>query len=152
MVVSGDVEGGLCVWKRGEEDAVIYRAPKRGLPMGFAAVTSVAVAGGAVIVREGRAGFLVLDAATLGVIAKLPHKDAETVLARGDVVITTGGKLIQAFRAGTWQVIASRDRLGAGTRGYMGQGGERDLVPRRRRVLRPPQRRRFQDARGSPLL
>jgi hypothetical protein len=114
--VSADLDGGLCVWERGFDDARAYRRPKadRSLTMKYA-IHDIAVAGPYIVVREGAAGFVVLDAATLGLVTKLAHQGASTARADGTTLVTTGGTLIQSFRLDTWERLATRDGLAAGT-------------------------------------
>ncbi len=117
--VSADLDGGLCSWVRGQDDARAYRRPKSD-PTGSSkyAISHIAVAGKCIVVREGATGFLVLDAASLELVAKLPHKAANGALTAGTTLVSTGGrKLVQSFRIGTWEKTAARDGLGAGTSG-----------------------------------
>jgi hypothetical protein len=146
--VSADVNGGLCVWERGFDGARAYRRPKADRSLtGKNAIYDIAVAGSHIVVREGAAGFVVLDAATLDLVTKLAHKGAGTARSDGATLVTTGGTLIQSFRVGTWEKLAARDGLGPGTcaqewvaglgaisfrdeRGVIGLLGVDDLKPR----------------------
>jgi len=116
--VSADMQGAVGAWERGQEDARAFRAgPKDDSGGSRFSIASICVTGGAVVVRQGAAGFQVLDAAQLSVAAKLPHKGASTAVTCGDVVLTTGGKLLQSWRSGSWERLRERDSLGAATVG-----------------------------------
>jgi len=91
--VSADLDGGLCSWVRGQDDARAYRRPKSD-PTGSSkyAISHIAVAGKCIVDREGATGFLVLDAASLELVAKLPHKAANGALTAGTTLVSTGGE------------------------------------------------------------
>ena len=118
IAVSTDLDGGICSWRRGTDDAVAYRKPKPDPTSSSRfAISHIAVIGSNIVVREGPVAFLVLDAATLRQVAKLPHREAATAVTDGTTLITTGGKVARAYRVEGWEQLAVRDNLSPDTHG-----------------------------------
>jgi WD40 repeat protein len=128
--VSADAKGAVLGWQRGTQDAVAARVGKPDRSGRSAhAILAIGAAAGAVVVRESGGGFLALDRMTLEKQAKLSHRGATRAVGVGaEVVVTAGGKTLQAFRPGTWEQLA--ESVGPG-----GQVEQLEAVPARAAVV-----------------
>ncbi|MGI5864290.1 MAG: WD40 repeat domain-containing protein [Myxococcales bacterium] len=105
--VSADLDGAVLSWRRGADVAVAAkkaRASRSGTST--YAIPSIGVAGDHVVVRDGTAAFIALDADTLQRKAKLPHKGALLAVGAGNGVVTAGGKTLKRWSPETWEQTA----------------------------------------------
>lgn len=111
---SADETGAVLGWERGSADAVASRKGKADRAgRGTYSIPSIGVVKDIVVVREGTASFLALDAGSLEKRAKLPHRGALLAVGVNDeVIVTAGGKTLQAYTPGNW--ASPIDSIGPG--------------------------------------